>query len=99
MARFDVYRVNRSNTLLVDVQSDHVDIGTTRVVVPMRATRPSQAPVSKVTPTLLFDNEPVSLVTPLITSVELRTLRSPIGSLADQQDIIKDALDRLLFSY
>ena len=99
MARFDLYRARRSKTLLIDIQSDHVDIGTTRVVIPLRPAVSSGVPVSKVTPIIVIGDELFDLATPLVTSIELRVLGRPIGSLADQQDIIKDALDRLLFSY
>ena len=105
MARFDVFKNpgNHSATTpyLLDVQSDLLDLLDTRVVIPMRRQDafPDVKLPADLVPLFTFDGVPCLLETPKMAAVPTRALKSPIGSLADQRDLITSALDRLFYGF
>ncbi|HYE36005.1 CcdB family protein [Methylocaldum sp.] len=101
MARFDVYRNGGAHAAdvpyLVEVQSDLLQGLETRVVIPLR--RRDRFPETQIPANLMpvFDIENIECVleTPKLAAVPLRLLKTPVGSLADQQFAITGALDFL----
>ncbi|MCH8538002.1 MAG: CcdB family protein [Alkalimonas sp.] len=99
MAQFDVYP-NPSKTskvhypYLVDIQNSLLTSLATRIVVPLgkRSAFGDQA-MRGLTPEITFDGQELLLLTPQISSVPEKHLKTPIGSLAHFRDQIVGALD------
>ena len=106
MARFDLYanpddETRRLAPYLLDVQSVHVGILPTRIVIPLRHTSDlgfSGKP-SDLLPVFEINGEDYFLDTPAMSAVPLNALRRRIGSLADQREAILAALDRIFGAY
>jgi toxin CcdB len=105
VARFDTYRVARRNpralhpeTLLVDVQSEHLDHLETRVVVPLRL-RSEVKPLDDLHPVLQVEGSAYVLVTHSLGSARRTELGRPITNLAEYRDQIVRALDILLTGF
>ncbi|MDN7178747.1 CcdB family protein [Caballeronia sp. SEWSISQ10-4 2] len=102
MARFDLYgnpddQTRRLAPYLLDVQSTHVGILPTRIVIPLRPTPDlgfSGKP-SDLLPVFEINGEKHFLDTPAMSAVPLNALGRRIGSLADHRDAILAALDRI----
>ena len=106
MARFDLYanpddETRRLAPYLLDVQSVHVGILPTRIVIPLRHTSDLGFPgkPSDLLPVLEINGEGYFLDTPAMSAVPLNALRRRIGSLADQREAILAALDRIFGAY
>ena len=105
MARFDVYANpgNQSSTTpyLLDVQSDLLDGLDSRMVIPMRSLKhfPKVRLSTRLTPVLAIDGEDFLLETPKMGAVPRRVLKSPVTSLAQEQEQITAALDFLFQGY
>ena len=105
MARFDVYANpgNPSSTTpyLLDVQSDLLDGLDSRMVVPLRSLKhfPKVKLSLRLTPVLAIDGEDFLLETPKMGAVPLKVLKSPVTSLAQEQEQITAALDFLFQGY
>ena len=99
MAQFDVYP-NPSKTsrvhypYLIDVQSNLLAGLATRIVIPLgcRAAFGGQA-MQGLTPEISFADQEFLLMTPQISAVPEKHLKSPIGSLSHCRDQIVRALD------
>jgi toxin CcdB len=91
MARFDVYVV-AAGTLLVDVQTDYLDLLRTRLVIPLLAISDAPIPARKLNPVLLIEGEPYVLQTHLLSAVSARILGTPIDNLDRYYDEITDAI-------
>lgn len=105
MARFDVYANPgshaRTTPYLLDVQSDLLDGLGSRVVIPMRSLEdfPKVRLPSRLTPVLRIEGKEYLLETPKMGAVPQRLLRSPVTSLATEQEHITAALDFLFQGY
>jgi len=102
MARFDVYAStgkNKDSTpFLVDVQSDHLEGLTTRVVVPLiraEAFPQSKLPADLV-PVFSVMGTRCLLYPAFIAAVPVNRLGAVITSMKGERDRISAALDRLL---
>ena len=106
MARFDLYanpddETRRLAPFLLDVQSTHVGILPTRIVIPLRPVQhlafsgklPDLLPVFEISGAQCF------LDTPGMSAVPLNALGRRVGSLSDQQEAILAALDRIFGAY
>lgn len=99
MAQFDVYP-NPSKTsqahypYLVDIQSSLLSELATRIVIPLgkRSTFGGEA-MQGLTPEISFGDEELLLLTPQVSSVPVKNLNSPVGSLSHFRDQIVGALD------
>jgi toxin CcdB len=106
MARFDLYGnpddgTRRLAPYLLDVQSTHVGILPTRIVIPLRPTSDlgfSGKP-SDLLPVFEINGEKHFLDTPAMGAVPLNALGRRIGSLVDRRDAILAALDRIFGAY
>lgn len=99
MAQFDVYP-NPSNTTkahypyLVDIQSGLLSELATRIVIPLgqRFAFGGQA-MQGLTLEISFGDQDLLLLTPQISSVPVKYLKAPVGSLSHFRDRIVSALD------
>ncbi len=101
MPRFDLYRLpgrtsgaGERATLVVDVQSAHLDYLESRVVVPLRLSAGAK-PVTELHPVLHVEGDLYILVTHALTAVRRRDLGHPIANVAAHRDQIVRALDIL----
>ena len=99
MAQFDVYP-NPSPTTkayypyLVDIQSAFLTDLATRIVIPLgKCSAFGGQAMQGLTPEITFDDQELLLLTPQISSVLEKHLKSPIGSLSHFRDQIVGALD------
>ncbi len=98
MARFDVYRTKRG-ALLLDCQTDFLISIETRLVVPLLPTDGANPTLPRLTPIFEIDGESVLMMTPLLVGIPKTELGKRIGSLADEQDTVKNAIDMLLSGF
>lgn len=99
MAQFDVYRnpntgSSRLYPYLVDIQNPLLSDLATRIVIPLgRKEAFGGQPMRSLTPEVRFEDEPLLLLTPQISSMPAKHLRNPLGSLMYFRDQIVGALD------
>ena len=105
MARFEVYPNpgSHANTTpyLLDVQSDLLDSLDSRMVIPLRGLdhfAKVKLP-TRLTPVINIQGKDFLLETPKMGAVPQRILKSPVTSLAAEQDQITAALDFLFQGY
>lgn len=96
MARFDVYRSDAGQVLLLDCQADLLSSLATRLVVPLLRPAGAPTPARVLNPMLDVEGERYVMVTQYAATVEVRALGPRIASLADQGHAIMNALDFLL---
>jgi toxin CcdB len=104
VTRFDVYRhpdavFRKSTPFLLDVQNDFIDSVGTRVVMPLRAAKLFGLPMRDLNPTFEFDGVQVVLDAASMAAFAAAELRSPVGNLKAQADLIVNALDTLFGTY
>jgi toxin CcdB len=98
MARFDVHEAGSGRGFLLICQADALDHLSTRVVVPlMHAGNLPQ--VGRLNPLFEVDGKPVVMSTHLIFSIPKSRLGKKIGSLANDHDVIVNALDLLITGF
>lgn len=94
MAQFDLYRL-RGGQLVVDLQTDLIGIGASRVVAPLREAG-RYAAFPGLTPTVEVDGATWIVRVQELAAVPGSELLEPAGSLADHRDALKRALDILI---
>jgi toxin CcdB len=101
MGRFDIYR-NRgrqqtSVPYLLDVQSNHLEGLSTRIVIPLRRRdRLAEVKLPKdLTPVFMIEGIECFLDTPQLAAIPASELKNQVSSLANHQLDIHIALDRL----
>ena len=106
MARFDLYanpddETRRLAPFLLDVQSTHVGILPTRIVIPLRPLQhlAFSGKPSDLLPVFEINGERCFLDTPGMSAVPLNALGGRVGSLSDQREAILAALDRIFGAY
>lgn len=99
MAQFDVYpnpsKVSKAHyPYLVDIQSNLLSDLATRIIVPLgkRSAFGDEA-MQGLTPEISFAEQELLLLTPQISSVPGKHLKSPVGSLSHFRNQIIGALD------
>ncbi|WP_075216699.1 CcdB family protein [Mongoliimonas terrestris] len=98
MGRFAVHRYPRGSTgLVVDVQADGLADLSTRVVIPLVRRPEFSAAMRALHPTLVIDGADYVLATHLMTAIPRQRLGPQVGTVAPIADVVKRALDRLLF--
>ncbi|NDR55163.1 CcdB family protein [Aliiruegeria sabulilitoris] len=94
MAQFDLYRL-RDGQLVVDLQTDLIDIESSRIMAPLReADRYAVFP--GLTPTVEAEGTTWIVRVQELAAVPGAELREVIGSLAEHRDALKRALDILI---
>jgi toxin CcdB len=105
VAQFSVYRNKNPRTkatfpLLVDVQSDLLELLITRVVIPLTKTPAiTRKPVTHITPEVTFEGEKYVLMTPQLAGINRADLGPLAGSLAPERQTILSAVDFLLTGF
>ena len=103
MARFDVYRhpdaKQRVTTpFLLDVQNEYISGLQTRVVLPLRRAERVAIPLRDLNPALEVEGVAVILDAAAIGAVPLSMLKSPVGNLRAQADLIISAMEAAIQS-
>jgi len=94
MAQFDLYRL-KGGQLVVDLQTDLIGITASRIVAPLReAGRYASFP--GLTPSVDVDGTAWIVRVQELAAIPGAELRGPVGSLSDQRDALKRALDILI---
>lgn len=95
MAQYDVYPNPAGIGYLVDLQTNLLEIVTTRVVAPLvpQSTAPTSA--NRLNPVFEIDGEPHILVTQSLSAVPSHILINPAANLSGHFDQITNALDML----
>jgi toxin CcdB len=98
MARFDVYRAGRG-TLLLDCQTDFLSSIETRLVAPLVPADRHKTNLPRLNPIFEMAGMRVMMVTTLLVGIPKTDLGIRVGSLAEQQDTIMNAIDMLLSGF
>ncbi len=98
MARFDVYRTP-SGALLLDCQTDFLTSIETRLVAPLFPADTYKRGLPRLHPIFEVADTRVMMMTTLLVGVPKSELGRQVGSLADQQDAIMNAIDMLLSGF
>jgi len=99
MAQFDVYINPSKNTrqaypYIVDIQSSLISEIATRIVIPLgKLSHFKNEQMKGLTPEISYEGEQLLLLTPQISSVPTKMLKSPVGTLSHFRDEIIAALD------
>ncbi len=96
MAQYDVLRVT-GNVLVLDCQADVLSDLPTRFVVPLRAD--DRIAMPRLTPVFDVQGQRLVMVTPLARSISRRDILERVQTLADQEYVIKAALDMLISGF
>jgi toxin CcdB len=97
--QFDVYvnpsrKTSKVYPYLLDIQSAAISEIVTRIVVPLsKASDFNNENMTKLVPVVIYEREKLLLLTPQISSVPAKILKTPIGSLEHLREEIIDALD------
>ena len=94
MAQFDVYRL-QDGQLVVDLQTDLIGIEASRIVAPLRSAG-RYAAFPGLTPAVDMDGAAWIVRVQEMAAVPGAELGDPVGSLAEQRDALKRALDILI---
>lgn len=106
MARFDLYanpddEFREIAPYLLDVQSEHVGALPTRIVIPLRPLQrlAHSSKPSDLLPVFEIRSQKYFLDTPALGAVPRQRLSQFVGSLADRQETVFAALDRIFGAY
>ncbi|KNZ33229.1 MAG: hypothetical protein AD742_07350 [Methylibium sp. NZG] len=104
MARFDVYSTpiadeRRHTPFWLDVQANHLQPLTTRVILPLRRTSSRQQVTQRLNPEFEIEGTRVFADTANIATYPIALLRRPVASLKHERLAIDDALDFLFAGY
>jgi len=98
VARFDIYQA-ASGVLLLDCQTDFLLGIETRLVAPLLPVDQSKPKLPRLNPVFEVNGIRVAMMTTLLVGIPKSELGKRIGSLADEQDAVKDAIDMLLTGF
>lgn len=96
MARFDLYARPEASGFLLDCQAELLCDLNTRLVVPLLPAAEAPRPASRLNPTFEVEGLAVVMVTQFAAAIPARELRTRMGSLANRQEEILNALDVLI---
>jgi len=99
MPRFDLYRPRAGPGYLLDVQSDHLHLLPSRLVVPLLPPTTALPAIRDLTPLLVVGSETLAMMTHFLAAVPRRELGKPVGNLLSDCDAIVRALDILLTGF
>lgn len=98
MAKYDVYRL-RGDTLVVDCQADLLSDLQTRFVVPLIPAEKAWGNVRRLNPAISFAGASHVLLPQEAVSIDRRDLQSRVGSVAEHDLVIGNALDMLISGF
>ena len=96
MAQFDIHEAQAEGALVVDCQSDLLNDLGTRVVIPLYPPDRAGWSFPRLTPTIRFGEQSLTLATPDMATVATRELGPALGSISDQRYVVLNAIDFLL---
>jgi len=96
MAQFDVHRLTKGQSLVIDCQSDLLDHIDSRFVVPLLSAEHAPKPITRLNPLFDLNGEEFVMLTQSAAAVRRSDLEPVIASLSDHRDIIIGAIDVLL---
>jgi toxin CcdB len=96
MARFDIYTVEGSKDLALDIQSDFLAHLPTRLVIPLLQKQRLSVFTPQIHLPIELNEAPYYMATNLITALRKSQLRKRVGSAADRSHEITTAIDFLL---
>jgi toxin CcdB len=99
MARFDVYRGQAFDGLVLDCQADLLAELPTRIMVPLIPAGRFERLYVRLNPVFQIDCVEFSMATQMAAAVPVRSLGECLTSLAFDRARIMDALDMLLTGY
>ena len=105
MAQFEVYlnpsKATRAHyPYLVDIQSDHLAALGSRLVIPLcRAREFEFTELQDLTPTIDYQDEALTLLTPQLAAMPARKLGEPVGSISHLRAIVIAAIDFAITGY
>ena len=99
MSQFDVYRQTGGMGHLLDCQADVLSQLNTRLVVPLLSRDEGPPVIPRLNPVFLIGDEKLIMYTQFATAMPARDLRIRVASLAQEHDVIMNALDMLLTGY
>lgn len=99
MARFEVFKNERGDGYLLDVQSDLLSGFNTRVVVPLLPRAEAPAPAQYLNPIFKIKGDEVVMATQFMAAVPIGELRTSVHQLEEQQQAIMAALDMLFLGF
>lgn len=94
MAQFDVYQM-QSGIFVVDLQTDLIGIDASRIVAPLRE-EGTYTSFPGLTPKVKFDGTIWIVRIPELAAVQGSELKEHVGSLSEDRDALKRALDILI---
>lgn len=99
MSRFDLYQVQSGPSYLLDLQTDLLDIQSTRMMAPVLPKKDVPDRIRSLHPTIKIGEDDFVLATHLMAAVPKTLLRAPVTNLSRQADEITRALDLLFQGY
>ena len=95
MARFHVYRANRGDLLLLDLQTDLLDVLKTRIVAPLYPVEEMDWALGQLNPRFEIENRLYVMATQRMAAVALSEIGAPVADLSQHHDKIVTATDFL----
>ena len=80
---------------LLIVQGDHVDVRSSRVVVPLVLAGHAGKPIKRLMPVFTIDEKTVVMMTPQIAGISTAEIGPTVASLADHRLEVRTAIDVL----
>ena len=99
MARFSLHRIRDMPGYLLDVQSSHLGVLATRMVVPLIPAAGGPPMIKGLTPIFTVEGEDWIMLTYELAAIERRALGPILGDLSAERDRITAALDLLLTGF
>jgi toxin CcdB len=99
MSQFDVYinpskKSREAYPYIIDIQNALISDIATRIVIPLgRLTHFRNEKMDGLTPVVGYENEQFVLLTPQISSMSVKLLKNPVGSVESLRDEIIAAID------
>ena len=97
MARYDLHALNGG--LVVDLQSDLIEIPGSRVVAPLVQEKAAPPSTRSLHPRVTVKGEAFVVATHLLAAAPVGMLKAPVGNLSDHQDAFTLALDMLFHGF
>ena len=86
---------NHPTPFLLVVQGNHVDVSSSRVVVPLVRASTVGKPIKGLMPVLTVADEPLVMMTPLIAGISTADIGPAVENLVDRRLDIRTAIDIL----
>ncbi|WP_183713599.1 MULTISPECIES: CcdB family protein [unclassified Rhizobium] len=95
MARFRVYGLRQSRTLVLDLQADLLDRLSTRIMAPLLRAEDVLTPIARLNPQFTIADETYIMATQLMAAIPLAEIGELITDLSSHGDQITAATDFL----